>query len=232
MPKINVLDHGFVDLVDWMGGDLTCVNAAKVSFGNRSRDLGAKEIKLINYLAEHKHMSPFRHVQLQFHIKMPEFLARQFFKHLVGCAYTSGDQAFNDTPWNEISGRYVDMGEVEFYYPETWRQQSKDNKQASEGSLEGYVAESATKDYDHLITQAKVAYKNLLNRGVAKEQVRMVLPLSFYTEFYWTASLQAVVNLIQLRQHPGAQYEIQEYAKVIKELADHIAPISLRALLK
>ncbi len=233
MPKIDVLDHGFVSLVDHMGSDLTVVNAARVSFGKRVEKLGASDKKLIQYLAEHKHYSPFRHVQLQFHIKMPEFLARQFYKHQVGCSYTSAEQAFPDTPWNEISGRYVDMSEVEFHVPGSWRQQSKDNKQASDGVItDPATCWSLGSQMNSLLDSTRDLYRQFREAGVAKEQARMILPLSFYTEFYWTASLQAVANLLILRDHPGAQGEIQEYAKAIKELADHIAPVSLEALLK
>ncbi len=227
---MKVLDKGFVTLVDYMGGDLTTVNSAKVSFGRRSKEIGAKEQKLINYLGENKHYSPFRHCQLQFHIKMPEFVARQHYKHQVGCAYTSSEQSFIDTPFNEISGRYVELDEAEFYFPEIWRQQSENNKQASEGEIQ--LGESASKAYNECLNECVSTYKYLRSIGVAREQARMVLPLSFYTEFYWTCSLQAAVNYIKLRDHEGAQWETREYAKAIQALVEQVAPISLKALLK
>lgn len=226
---IPVLDHGLVELVDWMGGDLRIVNSAKGSYGKRVQEVGVKEAKLIQYMGEHKHGSPFRHAQFCFFVKAPEFIARQWYKHIVGASYTSHD-ATVDSPWNELSLRYTDATEIDFYYPEVWRQQSKDNKQSSFGSC--LYQDKLKESYDHLINQAKVSYRYLIHMGVAREQARMVLPLSFYTEFYWTCSLQAVANFIKLRDSSGAQEEIQIYARILKELVDQVAPESLAALLK
>jgi thymidylate synthase (FAD) len=249
MKKENVLGDniGFIELVDSLGNDLTIVNSARVSFGARSdwvyeeRDvydestreihthrepvgLKDKDKKLIKYLAKNKHFSPFRHIQLQFHVKMPEMIARQMFKHIVGADYT-----FKDTAWNEISGRYAVMND-EFYRPNIFRLQSKDNKQASEGQLGENHAE-AYRLYNESLDTIYAAYRQLLELGVAKEQARGLLPVSFYTEFFWTASLQAVVNFIQLRLHEHAQYEIQKYAAAMKELTMEVAPEGLTALL-
>jgi thymidylate synthase (FAD) len=227
---ISILDHGFVELVDAMGSDLTVVNSARVSFGKRKRELSDGDKKLIRYLAEHKHWSPFRHVQLQFHCKVPEFVARQWYKHVVGIAYSEVPTV--DHAWNEISLRYVDASEFDFYVPQGFRAQSVDNKQAStddlvldlDGKLEAVYREQCNKALD--------LYHRLIESGVAREQARGVLPLSIYTEFYWTASLQAVVNFIMLRKHPGAQYEIREYANAIEQLTQHIVPISYESLLR
>lgn len=227
--KIKALDHGFVELVDWMGGDLRTVNSAKGSYGKRVQEVGAKEKKLIQYMGEHKHGSPFRHAQFCFFVKAPEFIARQWYKHIVGASYTSHD-ATVDSPWNELSLRYTDASEIDFYYPEVWRQQSKDNKQCSGEEIDCGL--SASLAYHQSILGAKLAYKELLQMGVSREQARMVLPLSFYTEFYWTCSLQASANFIKLRDHSGAQEEIQIYARILKELVDQVAPESLAALLK
>ncbi|MFN7311395.1 MAG: FAD-dependent thymidylate synthase, partial [Vampirovibrionales bacterium] len=99
--KIEVLDHGFVELIDALGSDLTVVNSARVSFGKRKTELDEADEKLIKYLAKHQHWSPFRHVQLQFHCKVPEFVARQWYKHVVGIAYTEGHGAYTvDHAWN------------------------------------------------------------------------------------------------------------------------------------
>lgn len=227
---IKVLDSGFVDLVDSMGNDLTVVNSARVSFGKRKSVIDKSDRRLIKYLAEHKHYSPFRHVQFQLHCKVPEFVARNWFKHQVGCGYTSTN-AFESTVWNEISGRYVDMSQVEFYIPGAWRKQSEDNKQASDGKIEDSdISLSLGLQYSGYLDITRKLYREMVEVGVAKEQARMVLPLSFYTEFYWTASLQAVVNFINLRDHPGAQWEIQQYAKAIKSLIGSRCPLSLEAL--
>lgn len=229
MNKIQVLDHGFVELVDWMGGDLRTVNTAKGSYGKRVEAVGAKEAKLIQYMGEHKHGSPFRHAQFCFFVKAPEFIARQWYKHIVGASFTSHD-ATVDSPWNELSLRYTDATEIDFYYPEVWRQQSKDNKQCSGEPIETQVLAKICQS--KAVEVCKFAYKYLIDMGISREQARMVLPLSFYTEFYWTCSLQAVANFIKLRDHPGAQEEIQIYARILKELVDQVAPESLAALLK
>jgi thymidylate synthase (FAD) len=228
-PKlITVLDHGFVELIDALGNDLTVVNSARVSFGKRKTELDAGDEKLIKYLAQHKHWSPFRHVQLQFHCKVPEFVARQWYKHVVGIAYSEG--ATNDHAWNEISLRYVDAGDFDFYTPlEGFRKQSASNKQASTDELivdatlhQAYIAQSQ---------QSFTLYNQLVEAGVAKEQARGLLPLNLYTEFYWTVSLQALVNFIHLRQHEGAQYEIRCYADALEQLTQLVVPVAYQYLL-
>src|ERR1044072_3599697 len=129
MKVDNVLGDniGSIELVDHMGSDLTVVNSARVSFGKRKTQLDESDTKLINFLAKHKHWSPFRHVQFQFHIKAPEIVGRQMYKHIIGADY-----AFKDHAWNEISGRYVEYDD-EFYIPSMYRKQSDSNKQASIG---------------------------------------------------------------------------------------------------
>ena len=124
MLKIDVLDKGFVEVVDSLGSDLTVVNSARVSFGKRKEKWDKSDEKLVNYLAKYKHYSPFRHLQIQFHIKAPEFVMRQWYKHIVGIETTSNSST-KDHAWNEISGRYVQY--QDFYEPDVWRKQSKDN---------------------------------------------------------------------------------------------------------
>lgn len=226
---IQVLDHGFVELVDSMGSDLTVVNSARVSFGKRKTTLSDGDKKLIHYLAEHKHWSPFRHVQFQFHCKVPEFVARQWYKHVVGIAYT--DAATVDHAWNEISLRYVDASEFSFYTPDGFRKQSENNKQASTDELVNDPEHQLVNEYNAHCQKALDLYHRLLEHGVAREQARGVLPLNIYTEFYWTVSLQALVNFIQLRQHAGAQYEIRLYADALQKLAHPVVPVSFDSLL-
>jgi len=226
---IQILDHGFVELVDSMGTDLTVVNSARVSFGKRKKELSEGDKKLIRYLAEHKHWSPFRHVQLQFHCKVPEFVARQWYKHVVGIAYT--DSATVDHAWNEISLRYVDASEFNFYTPDGFRKQSEDNKQASTDDLVSDPGNQLLNEYQAHCQKSLDLYHRMLEHGVAREQARGVLPLNIYTEFYWTVSLQALVNFIHLRQHPGAQYEIRLYADALEQLAHQVVPVSFGALM-
>ncbi|MGE0201446.1 MAG: FAD-dependent thymidylate synthase [Candidatus Melainabacteria bacterium] len=225
---IPVLDHGFVTLVDSLGSDLTVVNSARVSFGKRKTEMSDGDRKLIHYLAAHKHWSPFRHVQLQFHCKVPEFVARQWYKHVVGIAYT--DSATVDHAWNEISLRYVDAGEFNFYVPETFRQQSADNKQASSDTPVTDPGGFLREEYLAHCKSAQALYNKLVAQGVAKEQARGILPLNIYTEFYWTVSLQALVNFIHLRKHPGAQYEIRLYADALEKMTRQVVPVAYESL--
>jgi thymidylate synthase (FAD) len=230
-PKIDVLDHGFVELIDTLGSDLTVVNSARVSFGKRKTTLEEADEKLIRFLAKHQHWSPFRHVQLQFHCKVPEFVARQWYKHVVGIAYSEGGAMCVDHAWNEISLRYVDASEFHFYTPEGFRAQSPSNKQASTDEV---VANSTVlqQAYQQHAQQTFALYQQLVNEGVAKEQARGVLPLSIYTEFYWTVSLQALANFIKLRTHEGAQYEIRCYADALEKLTQTVVPVSYRYLIE
>lgn len=231
--KENILGDniGFVELVDHLGSDLTIVNAARTSFGKEKKTLTQKDIVLIKYLAENNHGSPFRQVQLQFKIKAPELVTRQFFRHLIGIEYSSYQALSKDTPWNEQSQRYMEWSN-EFYIPKVFRTQSKNNKQASEGEIFGDDAESIRADYLIAIQYSYETYERLIASGVAKEQARGVLPVSFYTQWVCVMSLQAVANFITLRDHPHAQFEIRQYAIAIKELTETIVPEGLKALLE
>ncbi len=208
----KVLDKGFVRLVNVMGSDLSVVNSARISFAKEVTDIGDRDEKLIRYLWEHRHTSPFRHATLQFHVKAPLFVLRQWMKHQVGCA------------WNEVSGRYVEF-DAEFYTPSNWREQHESNKQGSKGSVDDQSMCNVL--YTDAMNSSVNYYLELLDQGVCKEQARMVLPLSLYTECYWTASLQALMHFLELREDSHSQWEIQEYARAIRQLAVEHFPISL-----
>lgn len=210
--------------------DLEVVNAARVSFGKQTTELKEVDIKLINYLAEHKHMAPFRHPQFSFRIKAPEIVCRQFYKHVIGCNYTSGESTSKDHAWNEISGRYVILEDI-FYIPELMRRQSKSNKQASDGIFDEVENEMLLEHYKHSIEESYKTYEYLIGHGVAKELARSVLPVSFYSEFIWTASLEAIINFIKLRTHEGAQKEIADLANDMHIIISSEAPYSSQALL-
>jgi len=221
--KSKVLDKGFIEVIDSLGNDLTVVNSARVSFGKRKTKFDKSDERLVRYLAKHKHYSPFRHLQVQFHLKAPEFVMRQWYKHVVGIETTSNSST-KDHAWNEISGRYVEYDE--FYEPTEFRKQSDDNKQASEGLIE---LQSSTNSlwkntHDIIVT----TYNEMLDRGMAKEQARCILPLTLYTEVYWTASFQAVMNFIELRNEKTAQIEIQDYAKVLLDLMLEVYPMTTK----
>jgi len=219
MIKSDVLDKGFIEVVDSLGNDLTVVNSARVSFGKRKEKWDKSDERLVRYLAKHKHYSPFRHLQVQFHIKAPEFVMRQWYKHVVGIETTS-NSSIKDHAWNEISGRYVPV--EDYYIPSVFRKQSEDNKQASEGEIESQ--DLADFIWSSTLKSTTSAYETLLKLGVAKEQARAMLPLSQYTEVYWTASFQAVMNFIELRNEKTSQIEIQEYAKVMLEQMKEVFP--------
>ena len=221
--KVNVLDKGYIEVVDVLGDDLTPVNAARVSFGGRSKTFEAKDRRLSKFLIKHKHFSPFRHQHVMMIIKAPEFVMRQWYKHVVGIETTSSHPT-KDHAWNEISGRYVEV--EEYYVPEVFRAQSDDNKQASEGEVE--LQEECLRTWNDSIEHAKIFYDGLLRRGVAKEQARAILPLSQYTQVWWTASFQSIMNFIELRNEKTAQWEIQEYAKVLKEIMLEIYPVATK----
>ena len=213
--KIDVLDKGYIEVVDKLGDDLTPVNAARVSFGSKSETFEEKDRRLSKFLIKHKHFSPFRHQHVMMIIKAPEFVLRQWYKHVVGIETTS-THATKDHAWNEISGRYVEV--EDFYYPDVWRKQSEDNKQASEGELDDLQQKRMSLAYNTYMNQVEMIYDNMISAGVAKEQARIVLPLSQYTQVWWTASFQAIMNFIELRDESTAQVEIQEYARALKKI--------------
>lgn len=214
-----------VELIDYMGSDLTVVNAARVSMAKESdwdysawgnEYLSERDTKLINYLAKHGHWTPFSQPQIQLRIKMPIFIARQWYKHQVG--FTR----------NEVSRRYV-SDEPEFYFPTEWRKKAESVKQ---GSSDEVVAGNDTfcshaKSYTD---QMKRVYLGMLENGICPEQARMVLPQSMYTEFVETGSLAAYARLCQLRLDSHAQKEIQWYAQAVSEIVKDLFPVSWEAL--
>jgi thymidylate synthase (FAD) len=211
--KIDVLDKGYIEVVDTLGDDLTPVNAARVSFDGFSETFTDKDRKLSRFLIKHKHHSPFRHQHAMFIIKAPEFVMRQWYKHVVGIETTSS-HVTKDHAWNEISGRYVPYDE--FYEPTEFRKQSDDNKQASDGLIDDQV--TATIKWRTAQKELIDTYNKFLDMGMAKEQARSILPLTVYTKVWWTASFQSIMNFIELRDEATSQVEIQHYAKALKEI--------------
>ena len=218
--EMPVLDRGFVRLIDHMGSDLSVVNAARVSFGKRKEAFDDADGKLVEYLAEHDHTSPFRHTALTFHVKAPIFVFRQWMKHRIASEF------------NEISGRYVEFPENEFFVPETFRRQAKVNKQGSEGEVAGAEGVQARELYLAACRNALAQYKALIALGVCREQARCLLPLGLYSEVYWTVSLQAAAHFIRLRSDSHAQWEIQQYAHAVRRIVDGVFPVGLKALLR
>jgi len=204
--------------ISHMGDDITVVNAARVSFGKKSKyectdmvkgkwELAPRDAKLINYLAKHNHKSPFNHAFATFHVKAPVFVARQLVKHEY-------------MPWNEISRRYVDS-EPEFYVPDTYRGRSLNKKQGSAGKVT--VSDNGFNEI------AMTEYEYLLDLGVCPEQARMVLPQSMMTEWYWSGSLYAFAKMCSLRCSYDTQVETQQVALEIDTEMAKLFPVSWKA---
>ena len=204
-----------VELIDHMGSDTSIVNAARVSFGKRVKEMSEGDTKLIKYLAKHNHWSPFGHASLQFRIKAPIFVARQLVKHQVGLT------------WNEISRRYVDY-EPEFYEVDSWRGRPINKKQgSSEEEIEWIDRGTRTDSLQSQVeTIALKNYNRMLEAGIAPEQARMILPQSMMTEWYWSGTLYAFARVCNLRCAEDAQYETRIVANLINDECEKLFPIS------
>jgi thymidylate synthase (FAD) len=205
-----------VELLDVFGDDLTVVNAARVSFAKESNEMSSGDVKLVKYLADHNHVTPFFHPQARFRLKMPIFVAREWFRHQIGFAR------------NEVSRRYVDT-DPEFWMPTLLRERDTNKKQGSKDTEVQYNGHCLAKMELH--NDASLAlYKDLMKHGVCPEQARAVLPQSMMTEFIETGSLAAYARLYKLRTDPTAQREIQEIAGQVGELLAKRFPVSWNAL--
>ena len=212
LSQTKCLDHGFIRLVDSMGGDAAVVQAARVSFGGGEKT-PEEDRKLIHYLMKNRHTTPFEMVQLKFHAKMPIFVARQWVRHRTASI-------------NEVSARYSQLSN-EFYIPDELRAQGEGNKQVAEGSV---AAESDL--IDLIKNHSNNAYSNyeyLLAQGVGRELARMVLPLNIYTEWYWGNDLHNIFHFLRLRLHPHAQYEMRVYARAMADMVAEVVPVCWEA---
>jgi thymidylate synthase (FAD) len=212
MEPTHKTSSGEIICLEVFGDELTIVNCARVSFGVEKTALDERDQKLLTYLVRHQHFSPFRHVFLRFKITAPEFVLRQWFKHVVGAEWTSAHPT-QLHGWNEISGRYIINDEV--HTPTVWRRQSTDNKQGSDGELDAEAQEECTALYQTCCETISETYRKLIEKGVAKEQARSLLPLSTQTKVIWTCSLQAAIHFVRLRSDPHAQLEIREFSDII-----------------
>ena len=204
-----------VDMIDKMGTDLSVVNAARVSYAKSKNKLDDNDKKLINFLAEHKHWSPFAHASIQFRIKAPVFVARQLVKHQVGLS------------WNEVSRRYVSY-EPELYKIDEWRGKPVNSKQGSSGTIK--LSELAEVSYGEMMDGLKILYNQLLSEGVAPEQARAVLSQSMMTEWLWSGTLYSFARVCNLRCKPDVQKETREVADKIDYWCKQYFPISWSAL--
>jgi thymidylate synthase (FAD) len=213
---VDVLD-GFVRLDDSMVSDLSVVNSARVSFGKTSDELDDAGIGLINFLMRERHGTPFEHNAFRFHIKCPVFVAREWFRHRIGS-------------FNEFSARYSEVPN-EFHVPDV------EHVRRQTGKPGAYLFEQMPKEDAEsvvdIISEANQfaygAYLDLLEAGVAKELARTILPMSMYTQFYWTVNARALMNFLSLRTHSTAQEEIRQYAHVIEDIFAESMPVTYEA---
>ena len=227
---IPVLDKGFVQYVTHMGDDLTVVNAARVSFHKESewdyerdwrgvvleQSLLERDRKLIHYLAKHRHWTPFAHPQITLRIKAPISIRTQLFKHKVGFVE------------NEVSRRYVsDTPEV---YDPVWRKAPTDGATQGSGDFVSEGMSEMSEIATDCMKKAIRTYEMLLDRGIAPEQARFVLPQGTYTEWWWTGSLAGYARVHGLRSDPHAQWEVREYAAAIDKVIAPLFPESWKAL--
>lgn len=203
-----------VDYVGGYGCDMDVADAARVSFEKAASNYSVEQNeKLIKYLAKHKHHSPFNHVFLSFKIKAPIFVARQLVKHRF-------------MPWNEVSRRYVDS-EPEFYFPDHWRKKAENVKQGSSGEDAGYVGHDIRDGLKFNIE----TYNRMLEYGVCPEQARMVLPQNMMTEWRWSGTLGAFLDMLVLRLDPHTQKETRDVAEKIAVIVKELFPVSYSAYL-
>lgn len=212
-----------VTLINHCGDDLSVVNAARVSFEKESDWLEDMEgiltvgdVKLVNYLAKHKHFSPFNHAFLSFRVKAPIFVARQLVKHRF-------------MPWNEVSRRYVDS-EPEFYVPNEYRIKAENVKQGSGGVHA--MSRSFERDIRSHCEDSLDQYNQLLKNEMCPEMARMILPLNTMTEWIWSGTLGAFADMLKLRLDPHTQKESRDVAELIYAQALPLFPVSLKALLE
>ena len=208
LKRANILDKGYIELIDILGGDHTVVAAARVSYLDEGID-PVKDQKLINFMMKNGHTSPFEHVIFQWRIKCPLFVRSQWHRHRTWS-------------YNELSRRYTSK-DIEFYIPNEWRAQDTKDKQ---GSLKGITLSIGLQD----VNLAALDYYNfLLDQGVAREMARMVLPQNLYTIFYGTIDLHNLFHFMGLRSDSHAQWEIQQYSKAMEEIVKKYVPWSYEA---
>lgn len=214
--KVDLLDHGYVRLVDSMGSDINVVNAARISYDGKAGANPEGDKKLINYLWKHKHSTPFEAVTLTFEVKAPIFVFRQWHRHRTWS-------------YNELSARYRELPE-EFYIPEATQitEQSTDNKQMRTTKQNEYAEEMRDQMKEHN-TKGFHIYQSMLADGCPRELARTVLPLATYSHMFATVNLLNLMKFCTLRSHEHAQYEIRVYSDAMVDLARAVAPVSIGA---
>ena len=227
--KVDIFEDGIgsVEYVSHNGDDVMFVNAARVSFGAHKEKIDDKDIKLIRYLIDHNHTSPFEHCSITFRFVVPLFIRSQHHRHRTWS-------------YNEISRRYTSV-DIQFYEPESFRTQHKSNRQASNNVLINpdmnefrdrplpVTPHYASEAVKHHNAKSLDLFNKLLERGVCREQARGVLPQNLYTQYYGTVDIHNLLKFIDLRMHEGAQWEIQQVAKACLEIVSNFFPITVQA---
>jgi thymidylate synthase (FAD) len=227
MNQINVLDKGYVRLVDTLGDDLSVVNAARVSYDKESEEFTSKDEKLIKFLVREGHTSPFRHAALTFEVYAPLFVARQWWKYAVSSTHVDDQNG-----WNESSRRYITEQE-EFYVPSasSWRSKPENSKQGSGEPIHFSNGAYYTNKLNDIIATSTKLYHEAMADNIAPEIARLFLPAyGMYVRWRWTASLQGVMTFLDQRLEHDAQVEIQEYAKAVRDLSNQAFPETFKAL--
>ena len=225
--KINVLDKGYVRLVDTLGNDLSVVNAARVSYDKEIAEFGKADERLINFLIREGHTSPFRHAALTFEVYAPLFVARQWWKYAVASTHVDEQNG-----WNESSRRYITEDE-EFYVPSAseWRSKPENSKQGSGEPIHFSLGYHYTNKLNEFIELGTQLYHEAMTDNIAPEIARLFLPAyGMYVRWRWTVSLQGVMTFLDQRLEHDAQKEIQEYAFAVKELSHQAFPETFKAL--
>ena len=227
MSKVDVLDKGYVRLVDVMGNELSIVNAARVSYDKESPELGEKDLKLLAFLIREKHLSPLRHVSMTFEVYSPLMVARQHWKYAVASTFVDDQNG-----WNESSRRYVTEKE-EFYIPNEWRSAPENSKQGSGEPIDEIKGKKFTKFLTKHFNNSEALYKEALKAGIAPEQARLFLPAySMYIRYRWTVSLASLLHFLEERLKDDAQFEIKEYALAINSLVEPYFPNVFKEIFK
>ena len=219
--KVNVLDKGYVRLVDTLGNDLSVANAARVSYDKQSNEMSERDAKLIKFLWDEKHTSPFRHAAMTFEVYAPLFVARQWWKHAVASTHLDDQNG-----WNESSRRYITENE-EFYVPEAdqWRSKPANSKQGSGEPIIHGKGNYFTTALNSYVDQGEQLYQRAMDEGIAPELARLFLPAyGMYVRWRWTVSLHGVLTFLDQRLPQDAQYEIREYAEAVKQLTKDTFP--------
>lgn len=223
---INVLDEGYVRLVDTLGDDLSVVNAARVSYDKESGDFEPRDAKLIQFLIREGHTSPLRHAAMTFEVYAPLFVARQWWKYAVSSTHVDDQNG-----WNESSRRYI-TEEEQFYVPlcNEWRSKPENSKQGSGAPIDTETGDKYTNLLIQQIDSGIKAYHAAMDEGVAPELARLFLPAyGMYVRWRWTTSLQGVMTFLDQRLEHDAQWEIQKYAQAVQELSEQAFPEVLKA---